>query len=133
QLNHERVAMCPPGRAEQALEDVTAWAASTVRAGRRVLDEPWVRVHLARVRAKAEALKLLNWRVAWSLGSGALHPAHASSVKVYGTEMYIQAFTLLLEILGDAGYLTEGSPTPSSAPGSSMTTARRSSAPSAAA
>jgi alkylation response protein AidB-like acyl-CoA dehydrogenase len=110
QLNHERVAMCPPGRVEQALENVIAWAAKTERSGRRVIDVPWVQLSLARVRAKAEALKLLNWRVAWSLGSGGLNPAHASSVKVYGTEMYIQAFTLLLEILGDAGYLTEDSP-----------------------
>jgi alkylation response protein AidB-like acyl-CoA dehydrogenase len=110
QLNHERVAMCPPGRVEQALENVTAWAAQTVRAGRRVIDEPWVQLSLARVHAAAEALKLLNWRVAWSLGSGGLNPAHASSVKVYGTEMYIRAFTLLLEIVGDAGYLTEDSP-----------------------
>jgi len=110
QLNHERVAMCPPGRVEQALGNVTAWAARATRAGRRVIDEPWVQVSLARVRAKAEALKLMNWRVAWSLGSGGVNPAHASSVKVYGTEMYVQAYTLLLEILGERGYLTEGSP-----------------------
>jgi alkylation response protein AidB-like acyl-CoA dehydrogenase len=36
--------------------------------------------------------------------------ADASTVKVFGTEFYIEAFRLLMEILGPAGYLRRGSP-----------------------
>ena len=48
-----------------ALADVRDWAASTrLASGERVIDAEWVRLSLARVHAKAEFLKLLNWRVA---------------------------------------------------------------------
>ena len=34
--------------------------------------------------------------------------ADASSIKVFGTEFYLRAFRSLMEILGQAGYLTRG-------------------------
>jgi alkylation response protein AidB-like acyl-CoA dehydrogenase len=110
QLNHERVALAVPGRVERALEDVVRWAAERTTAdGRRVIDQQWVQVHLARVRAKLDALRLMNWRVVWGLTAGELNPADASAVKVYGSEMAIEAYRLLMEVTGDAGYLAEGS------------------------
>ena len=38
---------------------------------------------LARVRARVEFLKLLNWKVAWAADKG-LNPADASATKVSG-------------------------------------------------
>ena len=35
--------------------------------GRRVIDQEWVQVHLARVHAKVEFLKLINWKIAWGV------------------------------------------------------------------
>src|SRR5437868_8482265 len=65
QLNHERVALTSAAPVMAALADVRDWAASTRRAsGERVIDAEWVRLNLARVHAKAEFLKLMNWRVA---------------------------------------------------------------------
>src|SRR6185437_9097994 len=50
--------------------DVRDWAASTrLASGERVIDAEWVQLSLARVHAKVEFLKLLNWRVASSGGS----------------------------------------------------------------
>ena len=37
-------------------------------------------------------------------------PAHASAVKVYGTEAVIEAYRLMLDVLGTAGSLRAGSP-----------------------
>ena len=66
--------------------------------GERVIDAEWVRLNLARVHAKAEFLKLVNWRIA-SAG-GAVGPAAASATKVFGTEFAVEAYRLLMEVLG---------------------------------
>jgi alkylation response protein AidB-like acyl-CoA dehydrogenase len=111
QLNHERVALGPAGRIDRPLQEVLSWAKETSRAdGRRVIDDQWVRTSLARVHAIAEALKLNNWRVAAALDEGALNPAHASAMKVLGTEQLWRCLRLLMEVVGSAGYLPDGSP-----------------------
>ena len=109
QLNHERVAICPASGLLRNLTEVRAWAQHERLAdGRRVIDHEWVRVHLARVHAKVEVLKLFNWKVAWAADKG-LNPADASATKVYGTELALEVYRLLLEVVGQAGYLPEGS------------------------
>jgi len=111
QLNHERVTLCSPGIIERALGDVRAWAQQTTLAdGRRVIDQEWVRIHLARVHAKLEFLRLINWKVAWNGTQGRLDVADASSIKVFGTEFYMEALRLLSEVVGQSGYLRRGSP-----------------------
>ena len=110
QLNHERVALCPVSGILRSIAEVRAWAADEKLAdGTRVIDRQWVQIHLARVQARAEFLKLLNWKVAWAADKG-LNPADASATKVFGTEFSLEAYRLLLEIVGQAGYLAEGSP-----------------------
>jgi hypothetical protein len=110
QLNHERVALCPASGLLRSLDEVRTWAQQEKLAdGRRVIDQEWVRLHLARVYAKVDVLKLLNWKVAWAADKG-LNPADASATKVYGTELSLETYRLLLEVVGQAGYLPEGSP-----------------------
>jgi hypothetical protein len=111
QLNHERVTLCSPGIIERNLAEVRRWAQDTKLAdGRRVVDQEWVQVNLARVHARLEFLKLMNWRVAWTATQDRLDVADASSIKVFGTEFYLEAFKLLFEIVGQVGYLKRGSP-----------------------
>ena len=110
QLNHERVAICPVSGILRSIADVEAWArAQTLADGTRVFDRQWVQVHLARLRARAEFLKLINWKLAWAADKG-LNPADASATKVFGTEFALEAYRLLSEIVGQAGYLPQGSP-----------------------
>jgi 3-oxocholest-4-en-26-oyl-CoA dehydrogenase alpha subunit len=109
QLNHERVAICPASGLLRSLSEVRHWAQEHRLAdGRRVIDQEWVQVHLARVHAKIEVLKLFNWKVAWAADKG-LNPADASATKVYGTEVALEIYGLLMEVVGQAGYLAEGS------------------------
>jgi 3-oxocholest-4-en-26-oyl-CoA dehydrogenase alpha subunit len=109
QLNHERVALTSAAPVQSALAAVTDWARSAKLAdGRRVIDQDWVQLNLARVHAKAEFLKLLNWRIAAAAGSPG--PAAASATKVYGTELSIEACRLLLEVLGPSAEVRAGSP-----------------------
>jgi alkylation response protein AidB-like acyl-CoA dehydrogenase len=111
QLNHERVTLCSPGIIERALDDVLEWArTTTLPDGRRVIDQEWTRVLLAKVHAKLQFLKLINWKVAWTATQGRLDVADASSIKVFGTEFYMEALRLLTEVVGQAGTLRRGSP-----------------------
>jgi alkylation response protein AidB-like acyl-CoA dehydrogenase len=105
QLNHERVALATPGLADRLLEEVWSWASAN-----GVIEEPWVQANLARVYARLEALKLLNWRSAWSLETGNPNPAEASAVKVMGSEFFVECYRLLLEITGAAGIALAGEP-----------------------
>ena len=111
QLNHERVSLMNVGPLRRILDDARRWAQETKLAdGRRVIDEPWVQTNLARVHAKLEVLRLMNWKQAWTLQHAQLHPADASAVKVFGSEFYVEAYRALLEIFGAQGLLQAGSP-----------------------
>ena len=111
QLNHERVTLCSPGLLQQSYDEVRRWAAESVRAdGTRVIDSEWVQMNLARVCAGLEFLRLINWKVAWTATEGHLDVADASTIKAFGTEFYLEAFRLLMEILGPAAYLEGESP-----------------------
>ncbi|MCH2170822.1 acyl-CoA dehydrogenase family protein [Myxococcota bacterium] len=110
QLNHERVTLCSAGMLENSYEQVLAWARETkISDGRRVIDQEWVQVNLARVHAGLEFLRLINWKVAWTGTHGELDVADASSIKVFGTEFYLEAFRLMMEVLGQRAYLVRGS------------------------
>ena len=110
QLNRERVALCSAAGVQTALEDVRRWAQQTkLPDGRRVIDQEWVRLNLARVHAKVEFLKLINWKIAWGVDKG-VSPADASATKVFGTEFYTEAYRLLMDCMGDEAYVTQGSP-----------------------
>lgn len=112
QLNHERVTLCSPGILERALTEVRRWAQETIQSdGRRVIDDEWVRLNLARVYARLEVLRLANWKVAWQATRGdPPDPAAASTIKVFGTESYVEGLRLLQEVLAPTGHLRPGSP-----------------------
>ena len=78
--------------------------------GQRVADQAWVQVNFAKIRAGLEYLKLLNWKVAWASDQGPLDVADASSIKVFGTEFYLESVRMLMEVLGPRGYLSADSP-----------------------
>jgi 3-oxocholest-4-en-26-oyl-CoA dehydrogenase alpha subunit len=104
QLNHERVALTSAAPIFTALREVTGWARQT-----GAIEREWVRVHLARVHAKAEFLKLMGWRIAAS-DTSTPSPADASATKVFGTEFATEAYRLLMEVLGPSAVVRAGSP-----------------------
>ncbi|MGI8662870.1 MAG: acyl-CoA dehydrogenase family protein [Acidimicrobiales bacterium] len=111
QLNHERVTLCSPGMAERMLHDTIDWARATMLPdGSRVIDQEWVQINLARAYAGFEFLRLANWKVAWASTKKVLPVADASTIKVFGTEHYLDSFKLLMEVLGERAYVTDGSP-----------------------
>jgi hypothetical protein len=112
QLNHERIGLAAFGSAcFSRTERVIEWARDTETAdGGKMLDLPWVQQNLAEAFARIDAMKLLNWRMAFELETGRLNPANASAVKVYGTEAVLEVYRLLQEILGPSALVAAGSP-----------------------
>lgn len=110
QLNHERVALVSAQPIFLALDQVREWAQNTKDAhGNRLIDSQWVQLNLARVLAKAEVLKLINWELA-SADKASPSPADASAAKVFGTELATEAYRLLMEVLGTAATVRQDSP-----------------------
>jgi hypothetical protein len=112
QLNHERVGLAAIGiQGWGLLQRVLTWAQTTGAAdGKRVADLPWVQSSLAEVYARMEAMRLMNWRMAWQLDTGEPDPAFASAIKAYSTECLIAVDKLMLNVTGMAGGLRRGSP-----------------------
>lgn len=111
QLNHERVTLCSSGLLEQAYTETRDYLIETkTPEGQRLIDTEWIQVNLAKVRSGLDFLRLINWKVAWSatVGKG-LDVADASTIKVFGTEFYMESFRLLMETLGPRAYLSRGS------------------------
>jgi 3-oxocholest-4-en-26-oyl-CoA dehydrogenase alpha subunit len=99
QLNHERVALTSAAPTEQSIRLVREWAQQTKNAdGSRVIDAEWVQLLLGRAHARADMLKLLNWKLASATED--LSPAHASATKVYGSELATEVYRSLMEIVG---------------------------------
>ena len=110
QLNHERVALCSVGPLEKIYTQTIEWAKGAPNGdGGMVIDLPWVKTNLARVYAKLEVLKLLNWQQAWGIAEDKLSPADASAIKVFGSEFYVEGSRLLMEVHGAAGILHHSS------------------------
>ena len=111
QLNHERVTLFASGVMDRALTEVTQYAQETkLPDGRRVIDQPWVQHNLAKVQAKTEVVRLMNWQVAWEATQGVLDIGHCSALKVYGSELNMEGYQLLMEILGPVSYLEPDAP-----------------------
>jgi alkylation response protein AidB-like acyl-CoA dehydrogenase len=110
QLNHERISLMTVGRLQRDLEAVVGWARETRVDGGPVLDKAWVQHSLARVYAKTQVLRLMNWKQAWAADKGQPRMADSSAIKVYGSELGIEAYRAMLEVLGAPGILAQGSP-----------------------
>lgn len=110
QLNRERLSLVTHGQIHGLFEEVAEWAAQTEVDGQPLLQQAWVQANLARVKVGVDALRLMCWKQAWAMAQGTLGMAEASVAKVYGTEFFVEAYRLLLEILGAAGTIQADSP-----------------------
>ncbi|QWF20119.1 acyl-CoA dehydrogenase family protein [Nocardioides sp. LMS-CY] len=112
QLNHERVALTSAAPLTHSIEMVRTWAQDTTlrdasslgssgTGKRRVIDVEWVQIALGRAHARAEALRLINWKLAADADAGVdLSPAEASATKIYGSELATEVYRTLMEIVG---------------------------------
>jgi alkylation response protein AidB-like acyl-CoA dehydrogenase len=110
QLNHERVALTSAAPLVHSVREVRRWAQETkTPQGVRVIDQEWVQVLLGRAHARVQMLTLMNWQVA-AAADGELSPADASATKVYGSELAVEVYRALMEIVGPNAHVRSGSP-----------------------
>lgn len=111
QLNHERVALTSAAPLTHSIEMVRRWAQETKNPdGQRVIDSEWVQVALGRAHARAEALRLINWKLAADADAGVdLSPAEASATKIYGSELATEVYRTLMEVVGPLAGITAAS------------------------
>jgi alkylation response protein AidB-like acyl-CoA dehydrogenase len=110
QLNRERLSIANPGMLSGLFEQVCQWCAATGdRDGVPLISTPWVKQNLAQVAIGIETLQLLNWKQAWAMQQGNPEMADASAVKAYGSEFFVEAYRMMLEVMGQGGTLCEDS------------------------
>jgi alkylation response protein AidB-like acyl-CoA dehydrogenase len=112
QLNHERISLTSSTPLRTALEDVTRWARTTpAENGRPMIESQRVQLALGRVHAGIEVLRLMNARTAWTADQGLpLGMADASATKVYATEMAVELYRQLMDVIGPAAVIRKDSP-----------------------
>lgn len=109
QLNRERVALTSSAALVHSIELVREWAQSTkTSTGDRVIDQQWVQVLLGRAQARTDALTLVNWKLASEIDT--LNPADASATKVFGSELAVEVYRALMEIVGPSAGVAADSP-----------------------
>lgn len=111
QLNFERAALGNLGALEPLFDKTLDWARTMPLDDGHVIDQPWVRLTLARVEAQVAAYKLVNMRVNAAMTKGVLNMGEASAAKVFGTELTQQVARQLLEVLDHNG-LRKGNDAP---------------------
>ncbi len=111
QLNRERLSLVNHGPLHTLFTEVAQWAAQNRASdGRPLLQQGWVQRNLAQVKVKLDALRMICLKQAWAMQEGTLGMAEASAAKVYGSEFFVEAYRLLLEIMGQAGTIKRDSP-----------------------
>lgn len=111
QLNHERIGLAAlTYGANGCFDDVVAWARSETAGEGRLIDRGWVQMALGECYAMLRAIGLMGDRVGWEVSQGITRPELASGLKIFGTEGMIHVMRLLLDIMGSAGLVREGSP-----------------------
>jgi alkylation response protein AidB-like acyl-CoA dehydrogenase len=110
QLNLERLALVNHGSVEELYKDVLRAAQSTkINNDQYLSDLSWVKHNFAQVHSGIEALKLICWKQTWIMESDQLNMAEASVAKVYGSEFFIEAYRLMMEIIGELSILKNDS------------------------
>ena len=112
QLNHERVGLAALAYGAMGCFDRTVeWArATSAPEGGRVIDRSWAQLALAEAYALLQANTVLGNRVAWEISQGSVRADLASACKIFSTESYIKVLQLLLDVVGSAGIVKDGSP-----------------------
>lgn len=97
------------GEPAHLVASVAEWAASPGAAGTRPLDDPGTQERLARWDTLVEVGRLLLYRSAWMVATGALPQVEGSMAKLWLTEAFVGASNDLLDLLGPDALTPRGS------------------------
>ncbi|MEK9649835.1 MAG: acyl-CoA dehydrogenase family protein [Gammaproteobacteria bacterium] len=102
QLNLERLALVNHGPIEELYNNLLIVAKGIkLINGMKLSEVPWIQDSFAKIYYKLEALKLICWKQVWSQGKNNFSMTDASVAKVYGSEFFIEAYRMMMEIFGE--------------------------------
>jgi alkylation response protein AidB-like acyl-CoA dehydrogenase len=108
-LEIERVLMSGAyvGAAQATLDDALKYSKERVQFGRPIGTFQSVAHDLADMQTEIDAARLLAYRAAWTLSQGRPVTTHGSMAKLKGSETYVAAARLGMQVLAGYGFATE--------------------------
>jgi alkylation response protein AidB-like acyl-CoA dehydrogenase len=104
-LVHERAGK-GRGAADRLLGYALEWASQPNALGEVPMNDPVVRLELARVATRNEVAKLLGYKAGWAAAKEAMTGPIGSMGKLFASESYVRAAAALLDLLGPEGVLS---------------------------
>lgn len=110
QLNLERLALVNHGPVDELYHQLLSLAKSTKVDSKNVLsDIDWVKSNFAKIYSGLETLKLICWKQVWGMENNVLSMTDASLAKIYGSEFFIEAYRMMMEIFGELSIIRDDS------------------------
>ena len=110
QLNLERLALVNHGPVDELYHQLLSLAKSTKVNSKNVLsDIDWVKSNFAKIYSGLETLKLICWKQVWGMENNVLSMTDASLAKIYGSEYFIEAYRMMMEIFGELSIIRDDS------------------------
>ena len=110
QLNLERLALVNHGPVDELYHQLLSLAKSTKVDSANVLsDIDWVKSNFAKIYSGLETLKLICWKQVWGMENNVLSMTDASLAKIYGSEYFIEAYRMMMEIFGELSIIRDDS------------------------
>ena len=110
QLNLERLALVNHGPVDELYHQLLTLAKSTKVDSINVLsDIDWVKSNFAKIYSGLETLKLICWKQVWGMENDVLSMTDASLAKIYGSEYFIEAYRMMMEIFGELSIIRDDS------------------------
>ena len=110
QLNLERLALVNHGPVDELYHQLLSLAKSTKVDSKNALsDIDWVKSNFAKIYSGLETLKLICWKQVWGMENNVLSMTDASLAKIYGSEYFIEAYRMMMEIFGELSIIRDDS------------------------
>ena len=110
QLNLERLALVNHGPVDELYHQLLSLAKSTkVDSTNALSDIDWVKSNFAKIYSGLETLKLICWKQVWGMENDVLSMTDASLAKIYGSEYFIEAYRMMMEIFGELSIIRDDS------------------------
>ena len=99
-LTYERTGIAGVGGSKQALVGLKRIAATELKDGRPLADDPYFAARVARLEIDLMAMEIFNLRVVAAAGEGKLPGAESSLLKIKGTQVRQEATDLMRRAVG---------------------------------
>jgi len=99
-LGHERTLIAAVGQSSRMLRRVKKIALETTASGKRLIDDPAIRLRIARMEVKLRSIEMANFRTLAGAQLGHAPGPESSILKIRGSEVIQQMFELAMDVMG---------------------------------